>query len=215
MVPTDGSVELWILSVSAPQAIPYASRCFELHKDVMRPNSESFRDSDSPEEARKIYRKLLKSVPCPLYMVKRHKEFPMSRPFPFKDMVMKFGTYFDNSISWIVAMAIDELMPFKGEKEIQFYGVDFNEERHLFQRGNCEYFIGLAIGLGIKINIAHGSSLLKTCDGLLYGLRKKPEDVVPEWAEEIRKEKQRDLEVQAAAMESQQQTIKEMAQATA
>ena len=73
-------------------------------------------------------------------MQKAWKEVPTSMVYPLDAMLKKFGDYFTNSISWMLALAIHE-----GFEEIHVYGVDMavDTEYH-HQRPSCEYFLGLA-----------------------------------------------------------------------
>jgi hypothetical protein len=188
----DKTIDKWVLPISCPEALPYADRAFELHKKIWDVESycwDGLPDKEKKLAHRKHYRKMLQNATCPVYMHKYYKDIPMSRPFPFKEIVMRFGTYFDNSVSYMLAMAINE-----GYRKISLYGMEFNEERHKFGKGVCEYFIGLAIGLGISIEISQGSSLMKTYDGLLYGIDEPPEKIIPEWMDDINKEKEAEKE---------------------
>jgi hypothetical protein len=72
-------------------------------------------------------------------------------------MKAQFGDYFTNSISFMLALAIDE-----GYHTIQVYGVDMAQEsEYNFQRPSCEYFLGIAKGRGIEIFLPKTSDLLK------------------------------------------------------
>jgi hypothetical protein len=94
-------------------------------------------------------------------------DVPNARVFPKDDLVAKFGTYFTNTISWLMAMAIDQLAGVEGA-EIGIYGVDMAVSGEFTsQRPSCEYFIGLATGLGIPVHIPETSDLLKAA--ALYG----------------------------------------------
>lgn len=184
----DLTIDKWVLPISCPDALPYADRAFELHKEIWNPDSYCWKGIKNKKKRilhRVHYRKMLQNAKCPIYMYKTYKDIQFSRPFPFKEIVMRFGTYFDNSVSYMIAMAINE-----GYRKISLYGMEFNEERHKFGKGVCEYFIGLAIGLGIGIEVSTGSSLMRTHDGLLYGIDESPEKLIPEWEEDIRKEKE-------------------------
>lgn len=94
-------------------------------------------------------------------------EVPSARVFPRAEMVEEFGTYFTNTISWLIALAISQLAGVDGA-EIGVYGVDMAVGSEFeSQRPSCEYFIGLARGLGIPVHIPETSDLLKTA--VLYG----------------------------------------------
>lgn len=105
----------------------------------------------------------LRSLSCPVYMQDQHSDIPNSIKYPKADMVFKYGSYFTNSISWMLAIAIDE-----GYKEVHIYGVDMAQgSEYHDQRPSCEYFIGLARGKGITVVIPEQSDLLKAPH--LYG----------------------------------------------
>jgi hypothetical protein len=109
----------------------------------------------------------LRALPCPVYMQEQHKDIPNSKSYPRAIMTAKYGTYFTNSISWMLAMAIDE-----GYKEIHLYGVDMAQgSEYMDQRPSCEYFIGLARGMGIIVKIPKESDLLKAPH--LYGFEEQ------------------------------------------
>ncbi len=95
-------------------------------------------------------------------------DIPNAVPFPADELVANFGGYFNNTISWLIAFAI-ALEP----KELGLFGVDMAQDallnaEYAAQRPSCEYFLGLASGRGITINLPKGSDLLKSTHGL-YG----------------------------------------------
>lgn len=101
-------------------------------------------------------------------------EWPTSLEFPKAALLERFPAYFTNSISWMMALAILELtggrpVPEDEESpEIGVYGVDMaTSGEYGSQRPSCEYFVGVAEGLGIKVTIPPQSDLLKTHS--LYG----------------------------------------------
>lgn len=202
----NSAIEKWILPVSCHAAIPYADVMFELHKNIWDINGYSWKDIKDMKERRACmqdYRNKLRASKVPIYMVKHFKDIPMSRPFPFKEILSQFGGYFDNSVSFMLAMAIKKCIE-EGYKGIQLYGMEFNEERHKFGKGVCEYYLGLALGMGLKIEIAPGSSLMKTHDGLIYGLDEPAEKIVPEFKEdaalETKQEQQLDKYIEEHGM---------------
>jgi hypothetical protein len=99
----------------------------------------------------------------PVFMQKHFDDIPMSFPLPRQEIIDRFGSYFTNTISWEIALAIH-----LGFKEIRIYGVNMaNEIEYSSQRPSCEYFIGLARGLGIEVYVPPESDLLKSM--YLYG----------------------------------------------
>jgi len=101
----------------------------------------------------------LASVKFPVYMMKHEPDVPFCVPLPFGDIMNMLGTtYFTNSISWMIALAIIERF-----EEIHIYGVDMaQDDEYAEQRPSCELFIGIARGMGIKVYIPAKSDLLKT-----------------------------------------------------
>ena len=92
---------------------------------------------------------------------------PNACAYPLPKIIEEFGTYFTNTISWEIALAIHE-----GFKEIHIYGVDMAvDSEYSCQRASCEYFLGLAIGRGIKIWIPDAADLLK--NRFLYGFQEE------------------------------------------
>jgi hypothetical protein len=85
--------------------------------------------------------------------------------FPIDKLVDDFGSDFTNSISYLIAHAIQ-----RGYERIEIYGVDMaHDTEYNYQRPNCFYYIGLARGRGIEVYIPDGSALAKASRGGLYG----------------------------------------------
>jgi hypothetical protein len=113
----------------------------------------------------------LKKLPCPVYMQQKWPEIPNSERFPIETIVARFGKYITNSISMQMAFAMH-----LGFGEIALYGVDMSAGTEWeYQRPNCEYFIGLAVGMGIKVFIPGESDLIKTMFMYAYEEREKAE----------------------------------------
>jgi hypothetical protein len=87
--------------------------------------------------------------------------------YPLKDVIEHFGTdYFSNTVDYALALAIWE-----GYQEIDIYGVNMETDtEYAYQKPGVEFWVGVALGRGIKVNV-HGqySTIMKTKDGLLYG----------------------------------------------
>lgn len=94
-------------------------------------------------------------------------DIPNQVPFPIDVMVDQFGRYFTNTISFLLAYAI-HLQP----KAMGVFGVDMAQDTLMnaefsHQRPSCEFFIGVASGMGIPVTLPGGSDLLKATH--LYG----------------------------------------------
>jgi hypothetical protein len=103
---------------------------------------------------------------CPVYMFEKYNIVPNAVKFPYGKLIQEFGEYFNNTISWLIAFAMHE-----GFKEIHIYGVDMAtnavDSEYAKQRPSCEFWLGVAVGRGIKIEIPDASDLLKT--RFMYG----------------------------------------------
>ncbi len=113
------------------------------------------------------YLKDLANLPCPVYLQNANPLISNAVQYPLAEIVSEFGPYFTNTISWEIALAIHE-----GFKEIQIYGVDMavDTEWH-HQRPSCEYFLGVAVGKGIKVWMPDACDLLK--NRFLYGFQEE------------------------------------------
>lgn len=99
----------------------------------------------------------------PVYSFYSKPDWKSHVPYPKDQITDLFGRYFTNSISWMIAHAIAE-----NATEIHVYGVDMAQgTEYANQRPSCEYFLGLAAGMGIKVYVPPESDLLKNTT--LYG----------------------------------------------
>jgi hypothetical protein len=101
----------------------------------------------------------------------KYVEIPMSEEFPIEECVKEFGIpYFTNTICYMIAYAL-----LKGAKEINLYGVNqAGSHEYAEERGGVEYWLGIAVGRGVKVTInGKDSQLLKYKGrygfGILYG----------------------------------------------
>lgn len=101
----------------------------------------------------------------------KYEEIPTSEAFPIDECVEKFGLpYFTNTICYMIAYAL-----LQGVEEIDVYGVNqASSHEYSEEKGGVEYWLGIANGLGVDVNI-HGdkSQLLRFKgrygNGILYG----------------------------------------------
>lgn len=124
----------------------------------------------SPEfrgQPMKDYMAYLAKLDCPVYMQQHWDAIPKSEPYPIDDIVRRFGNYFTNSVSYMIALAIVQ-----GATDIGCYGVDMaTGTEYGPQRPSCEWMLGIAAGLGVKLTIPAESDLLKT--NFLYGFQER------------------------------------------
>ncbi len=161
----DPSWEIWGLA-DLHKSIPRWDRWYEIH-DLAKGKQRW------PEE---YWQWLCKDHGKPLYVQAPHRELPHGLPFPIAKLRNRFGDYFTNTVSYMIAHAVMEMAP-KGKSvdgqgfEIGLWGVDMAQgaskpgdrnTEYGHQRPSCEYFLGVAAGLGIKITVPRESELLKT-----------------------------------------------------
>lgn len=111
---------------------------------------------------------LTENKKIPVFMQQKYDDIPASIKYPLKELTERYGNYFTNSISYMLALAID--LEFE---EIHVYGVDMaTSEEYGPQRPSVEYFLGICKAAEImsgkcKLYIPPECDLLKTF--FLYG----------------------------------------------
>ena len=116
----------------------------------------------------------------PLVAPFKYEEIPLSEAFPIQECVKTFGMpYFSNTISYMIAYAL-----LKGAKEISLYGINqASSSEYFYERDGVTFWLGIAIGLGVKVTINGDKSELlinkKRFGGnLLYGYNMTFEEVI-------------------------------------
>jgi len=149
-----GCNELW-------QGVPRLDVLFEVHDRSFPEFVQSFRNPKHIE--------WLQKATIPIMMVKHYDDIPMSIPYPINEMVQNFGGFFNNTISYMVALAISLKY-----KEIHLYGVDMSHPTEWDQRASVCMFLGIAQGMFAvqgwpKIVVPPESLILKA--PFLYGFQ--------------------------------------------
>lgn len=89
----------------------------------------------------------------------RYEEIPLSRAFPIREAVERFGMpYFSNTICYMICFAL-----MSGAKEIHTFGINqASSAEYSIEKAGVEYWLGIANGMGVKVTI-HGdkSELLR------------------------------------------------------
>ena len=139
----DPTWEIWGLN-QLYRHVPRADRWFDMHVNFDKENVEG---TD--------HLGWLAKCPIPIYMVARHPEFPHSIRYPVEHMITKYGDYFTSTISFMLALAIEE-----GFQEIALYGIDLVVgTEYGYEKPCADFWMGIAIGKGIKITLPTGSAL--------------------------------------------------------
>jgi len=99
------------------------------------------------------------------------KEIPLSQEYPLKEVANRFKVaYFANTICYMIALAI-----YEGYEQIHLWGVSqMGTHEYLTEKACTEFWLGLAAGLGIDVQIHGLSALLKNQCDILYGYRYTP-----------------------------------------
>ena len=115
--------------------------------------------------------KRINDLKVPLIAPCRYEEIPLSEEFPIEECAKRFGTpYFSNTIGYMIAYAI-----MQGAEEIETFGVNqASSSEYGMEKAATEYWLGIAVGCGIKVTIHGDKSELLTNKtrwgaGLLYG----------------------------------------------
>jgi hypothetical protein len=151
----DPDFEIWGLNRLHSQQPGRWDRWFEIHDVGMYTGEKGPVDTEHLE--------FLRTFPGPVYL--RPQDMgrvmcPASQPYPIETILRDYPPYFNNSISYMIALAIS-----MGYQTIHLYGVDMVQDQ-LFsaeyrqQRPSCELFIGIALGRGITVFKPAGSDLL-------------------------------------------------------
>lgn len=94
-------------------------------------------------------------------------EYVDLKSYPYNEIVKEFKTdYFSNTIDFMMALAI-----YEGYQEINLYGVNMaHETEYAYQKAGVDFWCGMAMGRGIKVNVfGEDSRIMKSPDDLVYG----------------------------------------------
>lgn len=136
-------------------------RWFQLHRNDHGLIPDGARDPKHGE--------WLKTAKCPIYMFEPLPDIPTAVRYPLEEVLKLFPrAYFNNTISWMIALALLE-----GFETVGIWGVDMaldgvhGQSEYGHQRPSVEYFVGWADGHGVEFYIPVESEICKC--GFLYG----------------------------------------------
>ena len=167
--------EIWgvnnlFLSLS-PEQLKQVGKWFEIHPIERLPNGTFMRRKDPIFRGQKVndYVHDLAQLPCPIYMQQHWDEIPNSIVYPIQDVIRIIKSdYFTNTISYELAIAIIGIIQGQYDATVGVWGVDMAVKSDLMgnaeyshQKPSCEFFLGLAAGMGINIILPPESDLLK------------------------------------------------------
>jgi len=109
----------------------------------------------------------LQGVDFPVISLHKVKGIKTKR-YPYKQIVKKFGTnFFSCTICYMIAYAL-----YKGYYHIRLYGIDMiTTKEYEREKGGVEFWVGIAKGMGCKVEISRGSAVCQTKTGVPYGFK--------------------------------------------
>lgn len=165
--------EVW--AINAMAGVVYHDRVF-----MMDPASR-FLDSEDAGTQTGIMRSVLATHPGPIYTCELDARCPGLVEFPLDEVMNACGTgYFNNTVAYAIGFGIAANV-----EEMHLYGIDFSYKKvvHFAEAGRacCEFLLAKAMERGIKIGIAHESSLLDSNEPVqskLYGYHRLADPLV-------------------------------------
>ena len=156
----DPTFEIWGLNQGYSHMMRRGDRHFEMHQP------EFTEDAREPD-----YLKFLSSLTIPVYMIDLRADIPASVRYPIEAAITLAGRdYFTSSISYMIALAMIE-----GFEEIHLYGINLAiGDEYAYEKPNAEWWIGMALGRGIRVIVPQASSLLKQFARYGYSSEPRP-----------------------------------------
>jgi len=132
----------------------------------------------------------IRKLGCPLILASRFpgiaEQFEKAgvkvEVFPINEVMQKFPTkFYSNSLAYMMAYALlhnvsvqepGDPLPhvIDGYNKIYFYGIDMmTNSSYLVEKGGVEFWMGVAMGLGVEVINTRGSATGKTWNGKMYG----------------------------------------------
>jgi len=165
--------EIW--AINAMSGVIYHDKCF-----MMDPASRFLDTPNAGKQTTIMADRLKAKLNIPIFSCSLDKRCPDVVEYPLQKVLQKTKyAYLNNTVAYSLAYAIAEEVT-----ELHLYGIDFTHKAVNFAeagRACCEFWLAIAISKGIKVNIAHNSSLLDTNvpdDQKLYGYHRLEDPIV-------------------------------------
>ena len=130
-------------------------------KTFMMDPVSRFLDTDNAGTQTGVARQFLKTNKKPVITCQLDKRVKHLELFPLKEVTLELGyCYFNNTVAYAIAYAI-----WKKVNKISLYGIDYtykNVSMAESGRACVEFWCAIAVTKGIKLEVAHRSSLLDT-----------------------------------------------------
>ena len=165
--------EVW--AINSMSGVIYHDKFF-----MMDPPSRFLDTPNAGKQTNIMADRLKQKINIPIFSCTLDKRCPDVVEFPLQEVIQKTGyAYLNNTVAYSFAYAIPQEV-----SELHLYGIDFTHKAINFAeagRACCEFWLAIAISKGIKINIAHNSSLLDMNvpeDQKLYGYHRLDDPLV-------------------------------------
>ena len=166
--------EIWAINAMIG-VLPEIDRAF-----ILDPMSR-FLDTEDAGSMTQMMRKYLPQAKYPIYTCELDERVPYAEEYPLPNLVEDLGcAYFNNTVAYAIAFAL-----WNKVSHLTVFGVDFTYKTnmHFAESGKacCEFWLAIAVSKGIKLHIAHNSSLLDTNvpnDQKLYGYHRLEDPLV-------------------------------------
>jgi len=165
--------EVW--AINSMSGVIYHDKCF-----MMDPPSRFLDTPNAGKQTNIMADRLKQKINIPIFSCTLDDRCPDVVEFPLQEVIQKTGyAYLNNTVAYSFAYAISQEV-----SELHLYGIDFTHKAVNFAeagRACCEFWLAIAISKGIKVNIAHNSSLLDMNvpeDQKLYGYHRLDDPLV-------------------------------------
>ena len=165
--------EVW--AINSMSGVIYHDKCF-----MMDPPSRFLDTPNAGKQTNIMAERLKQKINVPIFSCTLDKRCPDVVEFPLQEVLQKTGyAYLNNTVAYSLAYAISEKV-----SDLHLFGIDFTHKAVNFAeagRACCEFWLAIAISKGIKVNIAHNSSLLDMNvpeDQKLYGYHRLDDPLV-------------------------------------
>ena len=165
--------EVW--AINSMSGVIYHDKCF-----MMDPPSRFLDTPNAGKQTNIMADRLRQKINIPIFSCTLDKRCPDVVEFPLQEVLQKTGyAYLNNTVAYSFAYAISQEV-----SALHLYGIDFTHKAINFAeagRACCEFWLAIAISKGIKVNIAHNSSLLDMNvpeDQKLYGYHRLDDPLV-------------------------------------
>lgn len=176
----DESYEVWGLNMGNRMGI--------MHDSVGRFRADRWFDVHPFEPQSALDMAWINQCPTPIYLPTVFGTNPNALAYPLREIEDYFreihgiGPYWASSFAYAVALAI-----FEGFETIGLFGINLHWGRErIVERGNLEFWIGLAIGVGIKIEMSPGCRLLTHPARYGFEYHEERDQVILDCAEHVR-----------------------------